>query len=504
MNFRKVVFALATAGLGLTGVASAQITCTTAAITTSPQMLVRVEGTTELVSGVTIGGCSNGAGVASYTVTVASPAGISNVNVPNQTFTDAQATFFGGTAVNGTLSNGTLTFTTTTLGATPASGIVISGVRVNAASQAVNMSITQTVTPGAGVVFSGTAGNAVPVAYTQAGLAKPSFQGFANKSICTAGTAVVPLGQAVISNGFAGSLAGEGTGDLFIQVTFGNLAPAASYYVLGSLTGSSVLTIASATAVSNNTSTTAAPTTTIGPSGGTQVGGAVALTVSNGSASVLYHIGTPGATTQGFIVPLFAVATSGATVGVTSSPTVMATFVGNGISGAVYDQFAASQNEPVVTASATATALTGLPWPTTVGGIAVTTGGGELTSCATTLLFPYVLNSGGYDTGMALTNASAGTSVSQDGTCSVMFYGTGVPSTNPYVTGPITAGTVGTFTVSSVASGFQGYAIATCNFQDAHGFSFITDGYGQPGHGYSEGYLAPITSANGSPVTGPF
>jgi len=366
------------------------------------------------------------------------------------------------------------------------------------------MSITQTVAPGAGVVFSGSAGSAVPVAYTQQGLAKPSFQGFANKSICTAGTAVVPLGQAVISNGFASSLAGEGGGDLFIQVTFGNLAPSANYYVLGSLTGANVLTIASATAVSNNTSTAAASTTTIGPSGGTQVPGVVALTVTNGSASALYHIGTPGTGAQAFIVPLFAVATSGATVGVTSSPTVTATFVGNGVTPALYDQFASSQNEPTVAASATATPLSGLPWPTTVGGLTVTTGGGELTSCATTLLFPYILNSGGYDTGIALTNASAGTSVSQDGTCSVMFYGTGTPSTNPYVSATITAGTVGAFTISSVASGFQGYAIATCNFQDAHGFAFITDGYGQAGRGLSQGYLAPVTSANGMAVTGPF
>src|SRR6185437_5525804 len=154
-----------------------------------------------------------------------------------------------------------------------------------------------------------------------------------------------------------------------------------------------------------------------------------------------------------------------------------------------------------VSASSGATALSVLAWPTAVGGLTVTTGGGQLTTCATTLLFPYILNAGGYDTGVALTNASAGTSLSQDGTCSVMFYGTGVPSTNPYVTGTITAGTVGAFTVSSTASGFVGYAIATCNFQNAHGFAFITDGFGAPGRGLSQGYLAIVTSAGGTAIT---
>jgi len=31
--------------------------------------------------------------------------------------------------------------------------------------------------------------------------------------------------------------------------------------------------------------------------------------------------------------------------------------------------------------------------------------------------------------------------------------------------------------------------IAVCNFQFGHGFAFITDGYGQPGRGLSQGYL---------------
>jgi hypothetical protein len=507
MNFRKVVFALATAGLGLTGVASAQITCTSAAITTPPQALVRVEGATEMVSGVTVGGCSLANTIASYTITVTTTAGIANTNVSGQNYTDATATFLGGTAVNGTLSGNTLTFTTTTLPGTPTAAIIISGVRVNASSQAANMTINETVSAGTGVQFTGTAGNAIAVAYTQPGMAKPAVLGFKNVAICSAGTAVVPLLEAEISSGFAGSFAPDsGTGGTYISVMFGNLAPGAKYYVPVSVSGAgNVLGGITASLVADNTSTTTLAGGNIGPTGGT-VGGQSQLTLSGTSATALYYVTGATTGTEAFVVPLYAVTTTGATAGVTSAPTVSASFMSPSTG---YDQYSTSQTQSTVAASGTATAITGLAFPViTIGsntyGPASNNGGGQLSSCATTLLFPYILNSGGYDTGIALTNSSAGTSLSQDGTCSMMFYGTGAPSTNPYVTGAITAGTVGAFTVSSVASGFQGYAIATCNFQDAHGFAFITDGYGQAGRGLSQGYLAIVTSAGGTSVSAPF
>jgi hypothetical protein len=239
----------------------------------------------------------------------------------------------------------------------------------------------------------------------------------------------------------------------------------------------------------------------VGPTSNQAIG-VYQLSVTNGSATALYHVDTPAAGIEAFAVPLYAIATSGATVGVTSAPTVMASFVG---AGSGYDQFSSTQNEPVVSASASAAALSNLAWPTvTIGTTNATTGGGQLTSCATTLLFPYIVNSGGYDTGIALTNASAGTSVSQAGACSVQFFGTGAPTTNPYMTDSIAAGAIAAFTLSSQAPGFQGYAIATCGFQEAHGFAFITDGYGSVGRGLSQGYLAIVTSAAGTSVTAPF
>lgn len=70
------------------------------------------------------------------------------------------------------------------------------------------------------------------------------------------------------------------------------------------------------------------------------------------------------------------------------------------------------------------------------------------------------------------------------------FYGSGAPAA--FVTPTVTAGTVYTALVSNIAAGFQGYMIAQCRFQYAHGFAFIKDGFGGPGQGLSEGYLALI------------
>jgi len=42
-----------------------------------------------------------------------------------------------------------------------------------------------------------------------------------------------------------------------------------------------------------------------------------------------------------------------------------------------------------------------------------------------------------------------------------------------------------------VAPGFEGYVIATCNFQGAHGYAFVSDGLGT-GTGIASNYLAVV------------
>jgi hypothetical protein len=514
MDFRKGILALAAAGLGLTGVANAQVSCTSASATPA---FVRAEGTTELVPALTVSSCSAGASTPStITITVTSNAGITNQNVANQTYSDATANFFGtsGAAnlVNGVLAGGTLTFTATgtQIGSTLASGIVISGVRVNAASIPANQSVTETVSMTTGGSLSNTSN--INVAVTNNGVAKPLVEGLANNSICSTvvGT-VVPVLQAEVASNFNGSF--STAGKIYVQVTFANLVSGVNYYVPVTIGGAGASVTPSgltATLVSSNSSTTAVGTTTIGPSGGNQVANVAQVSVSGSSGSALYYLtGNPiasPAVAQAFVVPLYAVLTSSATSGVNTPPTVSEMLMGPSAGG--YDQFSSTQTPTAVAAAEGGSAsspalLTGTPvvFPAiNITGTAATYGLGELTPCATTLLFPYLVNTGGYDTGVAIVNASGGTpnSAAQSGTCSVQFYGAGAPSTNPYVTSSVASNGIATFVVSGVASGFQGYAIATCSFEYAHAFAFITDGFGSPGRGLSQGYLAPIISAVGA------
>ena len=119
--------------------------------------------------------------------------------------------------------------------------------------------------------------------------------------------------------------------------------------------------------------------------------------------------------------------------------------------------------------------------------------GFSINPCSTVMLFPFLSNLAGFDTGLAIANTSTdpfGT-LAQVGTCTLNFYGTGAPATQP-PTPSIASGTVYPALLSNLAPGFQGYMIARCGFQYGHGFAFITDGFGGPGRGLSQGYLALI------------
>jgi hypothetical protein len=109
----------------------------------------------------------------------------------------------------------------------------------------------------------------------------------------------------------------------------------------------------------------------------------------------------------------------------------------------------------------------------------------NINPCRTNLLFPYVTNQGGFDTGMAIANTSAdrfGT-VPQNGTCTVEYYGkTGASGAAPapVTTESIPAGMVATASLANggsygipAAKDFEGYIIARCNFQYAHGYAGI-------------------------------
>jgi len=112
-----------------------------------------------------------------------------------------------------------------------------------------------------------------------------------------------------------------------------------------------------------------------------------------------------------------------------------------------------------------------------------------IAACQTVLLFPYLTNFTGFDTGLAIANTSTdpfGTTP-QAGACKLNWYGTNAPAIT--TTPSVASGTEYTNIVSVVAPNFTGYMIAQCAFQYAHGFAFISD----PGtRNFAMGYLALI------------
>jgi hypothetical protein len=125
-----------------------------------------------------------------------------------------------------------------------------------------------------------------------------------------------------------------------------------------------------------------------------------------------------------------------------------------------------------------------------------------ISPCQTILLFPYVTDFYGFDTGLAISNTSLDSlptgqaAVGQTGACSVSFFGNGGIATTlgtsgvysstsdtSLTTGLIPPGQTWAFSLSGIDPGYNstptygttGYAIATCQFQYAHGYSFVSD-----------------------------
>ena len=126
-----------------------------------------------------------------------------------------------------------------------------------------------------------------------------------------------------------------------------------------------------------------------------------------------------------------------------------------------------------------------------------------MTICRTILLYPYVTNTSGYDTGVAIANTSTdpfGTGA-QAGSCKLNWYqGTNNPAVGD--TGNIASGTVWATLASVSVPGFgsggpngSGYMIAVCNFQYAHGFAVVQD---LGGRNFGMSYLALVIPDPGS------
>lgn len=158
--------------------------------------------------------------------------------------------------------------------------------------------------------------------------------------------------------------------------------------------------------------------------------------------------------------------------------------------------FAPTPSGGLFTSSSGAAASNVLTIPRFSDSLNITKSLANFALCTTDLLYPYVININGFDTGLAIANTTSdpfGTTP-QVGTCTLWFYGSSAPAAN-FVTPSIGTGTVYANLASTLAPGFSGYMIAVCNFQFAHGFAFVSD---VGARNLAMGYLALVMNNGGS------
>ena len=127
-----------------------------------------------------------------------------------------------------------------------------------------------------------------------------------------------------------------------------------------------------------------------------------------------------------------------------------------------------------------------------------------LSDCGTTLFFPFVTNRTNFDTAIVIANTSADPlrSRHQSGQCILRYHGSGISGqAEPAIqrSAVVEPGRQLAFTISngSPAQGleplvdFQGYLVAECGFQHAHGFVFVTEQVNGAAI-LAQGYLAEI------------
>ena len=106
----------------------------------------------------------------------------------------------------------------------------------------------------------------------------------------------------------------------------------------------------------------------------------------------------------------------------------------------------------------------------------------RVSDCDTSMMFPFVTNQAGFETGIALTNPSEA-----DGSCMLDFVAGGEVAMDHMV--EVDAMSTVAFSLSGVASGFQGHIKASCDFMEGSAFVFIDNGAGMGGPTAAQGYI---------------
>lgn len=522
MSTFKKIFGLAGAVVVFTGLASAQVTCTNAS---SSALLIRVEGTTEQVADLSFT-CSN-PGAAAQSVTILSflslPVTSKVLSTTGATAGQTEASVVVGAgsaavAAQGTVSGNQLTFAGVSIPAGAANTpVVITNVRVNATSLSVGSgappAVTETVFISGGVGVVATALNPVNVAFALPGISNARITGTTTNPVVCAALVANGNGQTLFTVSFnenfptafkaQGGAANNTLGSEFTSNTETGFVPPVAFASGGSNIANSGTRVKITLANIPTGATVYVPIT-------------LTSTINNGTSQLRLVSSETGA--ANFVTASTAnnVPANNAAVTVTSGGATLiyeaVTSVANPLDAAQSDSFSIPVS---IAATANTITQTGTPITATVSlaptgatsnipnfvvGTATALNGSQFNRCSTTLLFPYVVNTSGFDTGLAISNTSAdpfGT-VAQAGTCALNFYGTGAPNPSSITTASVAAGTTYTQVLSAVAAGFSGYMIAQCNFQFGHGFAFVTNGIG-PNGGLSQGYLALVLpSATGA------
>jgi hypothetical protein len=537
------LFAGASYGQGITG-------CNSLGVTPGPTN-ERAEGTTELAGDANFA-CANATLSATATVTVFATAPVTSQLLANDTaltgpLTEAVLFICNGAAITaptvqctsgtattgpyyGTVNGTQITFVGVSIPADGFAGI-IQNVRMNANAVTIGSTlttVTETILASAnntsaattpittGFVFTSLvaptliptpngAFSATVTAYTAcAGDALP-FVG--NLSVVSFGVQVAETfggafktgtglanvgGEGGSYLGLAATGAGTATSGTKIQLVISNVAAGMTIYVPTTISNTVTvantltLTLVSSATAKDPIVPVAASTTTGAPAaaaaGATtfhsawpteSFGASAAFTPSNGTVTVVYEVNNPGVTAafiQSAVVPVWVV--FGANV-FTTAPA----------------QLTVLESYAPTAAAAAATTIPNFAPPTNSALPATT-----VALCQTSLLFPFVTNQLGFDTGISIANTTTDPfhTTPVPGTCNLNFYGAGAPTPSTGVAAPggtQASGTVNAFLLSSVAPGFQGYIIAQCNYIDGHGFAYIVYNLTQ-NNGAAMGYLA--------------
>jgi hypothetical protein len=556
MDFRTKLFSLAGAVTLFTGMAYGQNYCGVVGGTASTVSLavpsgasfIRQEGQTELLPVLTLT-CGN-AGTVTATANLnlyLSPAvSITSASVGSGKV-EASATAGSG-VVQGVVTGSTLTFTGITIPA-GTSTITIANIRVNAAALPTGAAgslpspisaqafvsgtgVTPSVsgTPTVAYAFAALGANSGKVYTSSAETSTGITSSFAvcngiNTTSTTGGASIYLSGAGgtsayiAINEGFQNAFktlaeeAGNGAGaygansGTRIKLVFANVPAGLSLFVPQTVPG---VTAAGGSTASGSTLTLVA--SELAPTGAANVTtvatspasintlGLVAVPLSGTTATAIYEVtaDNPNANDY-FAIPLDLVASTNSLAVSTSAMTVT-TGLGP---------------QPATAASVLPSFSASAPTVTTTSLL-------SFTPCTTNLLFPFVTNANGFETGIAISNTSKDpfSTKTQSGICTLNFYSSGVSgATNPTaVTAPnlaeganqpYLAGETYAFTLTqslgvnaSNPATFQGYVIAQCGFSYAHAFAYILGGL-QPGmfvnpNNTAMGYLAIVLPSSRS------